>query len=120
MATRGQDLGAAGETAAAEALSRAGYEILERNLRTPFGEIDILARHQGLLCLVEVKSRSDDRFGSPAEAVTPAKRSRLRRMATFLLMRPEWREASVRFDVVAVLKAPGGGLAVEILPDAFS
>ena len=74
--------GTEGEAAAATALAKAGYRILERNLRTPIGEIDILALKSGFLCVVEVKARASDRFGSAAEAVTPAKQAKLRRLAT--------------------------------------
>ena len=113
-----QALGAAGEAAAAGALAAAGYEILGRNLRTPFGEVDLLARQGEVLCFVEVKTRSSDAFGHPAEAVTPAKQANLRRSAAFLLRARRW-EGPCRFDVVAVLPGPGGGFRTEILPDAF-
>ena len=118
MATPRQSLGAAGESAAAAALRKAGYQILESNVRTPFGEVDLLARQGGVLCFVEVKTRSSSEFGHPAEAVTPAKQSHLRRAAALILQRMKW-DGDCRFDVVAVMKAADGSLAVEILPDAF-
>ncbi len=110
--------GKAGEDAAAEALLRAGYTVMERNVRTPFGEIDLLARQGGCLCFVEVKARSGKGFGHPAEAVTPVKQAHLRKSAAFLLQRERWDEAC-RFDVVAVTRGPDGRLTAEILPDAF-
>ena len=118
MSTARQSLGAAGEKAAAEALVRAGYSILERNVRTPFGEIDLLARQGSVLCFIEVKTRSSDAFGHPAEAVTPAKQSHLRKAAALILQRMKW-DGDCRFDVVAVTKGSDGALAAEILPDAF-
>lgn len=110
--------GAEGEAAAAEALLGAGYDILERNLRTPLGEIDLLARQGEFLCVVEVKARSSDRCGDALEALTPAKQAKLREVAAWLLAQPRWQKAQIRFDVAAVRPGPAG-LAVEILEDAF-
>ena len=118
MGSPRQSLGAAGEAAAAQALRKAGYQILEANVRTPFGEIDLLARHGAVLCFVEVKTRSSDAFGHPAEAVTPAKQAHLRKAAALILQRRKW-DGDCRFDVVAVMKGADGSLAVEILADAF-
>ena len=119
MPTRRQETGASGEDAAAEALRRAGYEILERNLRTPLGEIDVLAWEDDVLCVIEVKARADDRFGSPLEAVTPAKQAKLKALANALLQQPRFQHAQIRFDVVAVTAGEDGQPAIEILPDAF-
>lgn len=113
-----QALGAEGEAAAAAALGRAGYRVLESNLRTPFGEIDLLARQGGVLCFVEVKTRSSGAFGHPAEAVTPAKQGRMREAAAFLAQARRW-DGPCRFDVVAVRRGADGALAAEIIPDAF-
>jgi putative endonuclease len=113
-----QALGAEGEKAAAAALGRAGYRDLEANVRTPFGEIDLLARQGDMLCFVEVKTRSSDAFGHPAEAVTPAKQGRMREAASFLVQQRRW-DGPCRFDVVTVTRGADGALAVEIIPDAF-
>ena len=120
MPSRRQETGAGGEEAAAEALRRSGYEILARNLRTPFGEIDLLALDDdGVLCFVEVKTRSSDAFGHPAEAVTPAKQAHLKKAAAAVLQHRRW-DGPCRFDVVAVMPGEDGQPAVEIFPDAFS
>ena len=63
------ELGARGETAAVKALRRAGYKIRDRNYHTRWGEVDIIADQRDVLAFVEVKTRSDDRRGAPAEAV---------------------------------------------------
>lgn len=111
-------LGAAGEAAAEDALRRAGYAVLARNLRTPLAEIDLLAEQNGCLCVIEVKTRTGEGYGHPAETVTASQQSRLRRAAAFLLQDPRYRDAQIRFDVVAVLEE-GGALRAEIIPDAF-
>ena len=73
-------LGVRGEDAAAAWYRSASYEILDRNWRCAEGEIDLVARSAegGVLVFCEVKTRSSARFGSPFEAVTPAKQRRVR------------------------------------------
>jgi putative endonuclease len=98
-------LGARGERRAADWYVGAGYEVVARNWRCRDGEIDLVVARPGELVFCEVKTRSSQRFGSPAEAVTPAKQARLRRLAARFLaehgsdVRRGW---SVRFDVVAI------------------
>ena len=72
-------LGKSGEQAAAEYLESCGLRILDRNWRCATGEIDIVAVDRHTLVIVEVKARSGMRYGSPLEAVSRAKRARLRR-----------------------------------------
>ena len=113
-----QETGASGEDAAEAALRRSGYKILGRNLRTAFGEIDILAQEDEVLCFVEVKTRSSAAFGHPAEAVTASKQAHLKKAAAVLLQQRRW-DGPCRFDVVAVTPGEDGQSVVEILPDAF-
>ena len=107
-------LGRFGEDLAAQHLQRSGFTLLDRNWRCRDGEIDIVAidnTARGTVVFVEVKTRSSEAFGAPAEAVTPVKVRRMRRVASrWLAERPDderWPE--VRFDVVAIVRrAPGG------------
>ncbi|WP_017540071.1 YraN family protein [Nocardiopsis halophila] len=96
-------LGRYGEDLAAAHLERTGLRILARNWRCPEGEIDILARWGGTLIVVEVKTRSGQRFGTPLEAVGPMKVRRLRRLSR--RWRAQARDAPprTRIDVVGVL-----------------
>ncbi len=113
-------LGARGEEAAAKALRRAGYKIRERNYHTRWGEVDIVAEQRGVLAFVEVKTRADDRFGDPAQAVTPRKQARLHRAAQRYLTEHRLHDRLCRFDVVAVLWPPDARKPqVTILADAF-
>ena len=101
-ASRG-DLGRAGETAAARYLERRGLVILERNLRSRLGEIDLLARDGQTLVFVEVKAR---RAGGahPWENLDQRKRLQVRRMASAWLAEAEHKYyAALRFDAVAVV-----------------
>lgn len=95
-------VGRYGERVAAEHLRRAGWEVLDRNWRCRAGELDLVALDGDELVVVEVKTRTSDRFGHPAEAVTPAKLGRLRRLAAQWLEQHEVRPRSVRIDVLAV------------------
>ena len=117
-------LGRYGEDRAARWYTARGYTVVDRNWRCAAGELDLVvvrsARRGPEVVVVEVKARSSARFGSPLEAVGPAKQRRLRRLAgEWLVARwPEVsdlrRPAAVRFDVVAVL-----GGQVQVVEAAF-
>jgi putative endonuclease len=91
--------GRRGEDAAAEFLRRRGFEILARNVRTAFGEIDLVAVDEGVVVFVEVKAR---RSTSGLEAVDARKQRRLSRLALVFLASAGWLDRPARFDVVAV------------------
>jgi len=113
-----RQLGDAGEDLAAAALKKQGYKILERNYRTPLGEIDVIARHQGFLVFLEVKTRRSLHFGEPQEAVSPAKQARLKRLADYYVKVKRQGEVKMRFDVVAITVSEAGP-QVEIIQNAF-
>ncbi|NTW82181.1 MAG: YraN family protein [Chlorobiaceae bacterium] len=117
-------LGPQGEKIAADYLSGKGYRILERNYRFRRNEIDIIARHRGVLCFVEVKTRSSDEKGDPLDAVTPQKQQEIIKAAKSYLFRNGGMDTDCRFDVVAVrVREMGQGLissfTVEHVIDAF-
>ena len=93
-------VGARAEDAACAYLREKGYEILDRNLRLGHGELDIVARRDGVTAFVEVKYRRDARFGTPAEAVTPQKMRRVIDAATCYAAEHGLLETPLRFDVV--------------------
>ncbi|TQN30717.1 putative endonuclease [Haloactinospora alba] len=105
---RGRTLGQRGEQLAAAYLERVGMRVLARNWQCHAGEIDILARHGGRLVVVEVKTRSSLRFGTPLEAVTPEKRRRLRHLSWLAAARYGAAAGRTRVDAVSVLTGPGG------------
>lgn len=108
-------LGRQGEQAAADYLQQAGFRILARNWRCSEGEIDIVAADRRALVACEVKTRSSARYGTPLEAVTPRKRSRLRRLAVLWVIANGVLFDEVRVDVVEVRKSDRepGGFAIE-------
>ena len=99
-----------GEAAAAAALERRGYRVLERQYRCRWGEIDLIARDpSGILCFVEVKSRTGTQFSAPREAVTSAKQRRLRSAASWYLSQTGQADRPCRFDVAEVWPSKRGG-----------
>ena len=119
--------GALGERIAADHLARNGYRILARNFRTRYGELDLVAADERALVFCEVKTRVARGTSGPAtplDAIGPAKRRQLRRMAREWFAaadtpRPRTRRA--RFDAIGVLLSTAGSvLAIEHVEDAFS
>jgi putative endonuclease len=89
--------------------------VLARNWRCRDGELDIIARRGREVVFVEVKTRSSDRFGVPAEAVDRAKQARIRRLAArWLEHDAPVRARAIRFDVVAILAD-----TVDVIEGAF-
>lgn len=98
--------GAAGEVFAARHLRDQGYTILCANYRTRFGEVDIIAEKDTYIVFVEVKSRAQDAYYSPREAVTAEKQRRIVKTALlFLSQNPTNKQP--RFDVIEVVTAVG-------------
>ncbi|MFN8032112.1 MAG: YraN family protein [Mycobacterium sp.] len=100
--TRAQ-LGALGEQLAVGHLTASGFRIVARNWRCRWGELDVIAEdaHRTVV-FVEVKTRTGDGFGGLAQAVTPQKVRRLRRLAGAWLAQQEQRWPAVRIDVIGV------------------
>jgi putative endonuclease len=95
-------VGARFEQRALDALERAGLELVERNWRTRFGELDLVMRDGDTLVFVEVRYRHHSHFGGGAASVGPAKRGKLTRAAQgFLQAHPRLAAMPCRFDVVA-------------------
>lgn len=116
--------GAVGEQAAVELLAALGYEIVERNFRTRYGELDIIACDGRSLVFCEVRTRvGGDAIQAALESIGPGKRMQLRKMAT------EWLRLSsaerrpteaIRFDAIAIaMTATGRVLALEHIRDAL-
>lgn len=109
------ELGAAGEASVARWYRRNGYRILARNWRCREGELDIVALRGSELIFCEVKTRSSDAYGTPAEAVTRVKRERIRTVAMrWIEANGTARGCAIRFDVAAV--TPG---SIEVIEGAF-
>ena len=118
MPDKRQQFGSNSESLAAGYLKKNGYKILERNYRTPLGEIDIIARERKTIVFVEVKSRRSVRYGNPKWAVTPRKQRRISMVALQYLKTTRQMDNRARFDVVAVVSNRDDP-QIEIVKNAF-
>jgi putative endonuclease len=124
---RRRQTGRLGERIAAERLERLGYTVIEQNHRSREGEIDLIATRKGVLVFCEVKTLvrrglSHQGPAFPLEAVGPAKRAQVRRLArAWLGARPQarrWR--AVRLDAIGVSLSPEGELlSIDHVENAF-
>ena len=102
------------EKIAGQYLEQLGYQIVEYNFHSRFGEIDIIAKHQGYLVFVEVKYRENDKSGHPLEAVSVSKQRTISKCAFYYLQKHKVQEEAVRFDVVGIL-----GNKIQVIQNAF-
>jgi putative endonuclease len=111
------DLGKLGEEIAVEFLQKNGYEILETNWVFQKAEVDIIAKKENTLAIIEVKTRSSLDFGLPQDFVKPKKIQLLVKAVNEYVISNDL-DIEVRFDIIAVHKE-GKTFAVEHLMDAF-
>jgi putative endonuclease len=111
-------LGREAEELAAAWLARRGYRILARNHLLRRGEVDIVCEAGGVLCFVEVRSRTGDAHGAPEETVGRRKARRVVLAATDWAMRNGGTGRDIRFDVVAVTFGDGAP-RIAHFPGAF-
>jgi putative endonuclease len=109
-------LGRYGERVAALHLTERGMVLLDRNWRCESGEIDLVLREGHVLVVCEVKTRSSDDFGTPHEAIDPAKLERLKRLGVLWAEAHEVQPAETRIDLVAVHPQRRGAAQVEHVP----
>ena len=96
-------IGNYGESQAAEFLKNNKYKIIEKNFSCKFGEIDIIAKDKNIVVFVEVKSRSNKKYGTPALAVNYYKRKNIIKAAKYYIMKNKLQNEFCRFDVVEIL-----------------
>jgi putative endonuclease len=113
-----ENLGQRGENLAARYLRDNGFKIIARNFKCELGEIDIIARHDGLLVFIEVKTRAYD-DPTPEDQVNQEKRHRLTKAAKLYLARYGSPQPAARFDVVAIVWPKGRDAQIRHTPSAF-
>ena len=111
-------LGQAGEKAAAALLEGRGYRVVGAGFSARRGELDLVCRRDDELVVVEVKTRSSDAFGTPAEAVGRRKRRALAGAAAEYRALADWR-GPIRFVVVGLTGDPEVGFTAELIEDPF-
>jgi len=118
MQSQKQILGKEGEQIAERYLLKKGYRLVERNYRCPVGELDLIALDRRVLVFIEVKTRSDDRFGIPFESVHRRKQQRMIKAALFFLSQHRLHHRDARFDVIGI-SFVGREPVVEHIQNAF-
>jgi len=111
--------GQASERLAEQFLVAKGYRIVERNLRTALGELDLVAEDGDVLVFVEVKGRTSEAYGGALAAVDARKQAKLVKLASQYLAQRHLSQKSCRFDVVLVQGQPGHQGQIEHLQNAF-
>lgn len=99
-------LGKEGENVASKYLESNNYKVIERNFRYRKGEIDIIAKDMKTreYCFIEVKTRSNREFGTPASAVNKLKQKRITMTTRFYMLKNKLQNSYIRFDVIEVYK----------------
>jgi len=103
MENRRQNIGKWGEQIASDFLLQKGYKIIGKNIRTPHGEIDILAMLDQTLVFIEVKTRTNTIFGNPENALTPRKLLHMETSALFYIQKEEY-DGDWQLDAISILK----------------
>lgn len=111
------ELGKKGEELAVAHLVKAGYEIVARNFTYQKAEVDIIARKDNVLAVVEVKTRSTPDFGDPQDFVKKKQINQLVKAIDYFVNEHNL-DVEVRFDIVAIIKNKSG-TRIEHLTDAF-
>jgi putative endonuclease len=107
-----------GQQAAEEYLIKKGWHILARNFRAKTGEIDLIGRDRTYVAFVEVKCRSQLRYGYPRESVNAPKQRRIKKTALFYIVDKKLYEQDMRFDIVEVYN-DNGQFHIEHIENAF-
>lgn len=99
--------GIIGEKIAQDYLRKKGYEILETNFYTKRGEIDIIGKKDDCIVFIEVKTRTNLNYGTPAMSVTSGKKKHIKFVAKIFLSLNRLKEHEIRFDVIEILIMEG-------------
>lgn len=114
-----RSFGQEGESAAEQYLRHKGYQIVARNLRSPLGELDLVAEDGRVLVFVEVKARRTDAYGGAIYAVHQRKQEKLIQLAALYLARHHIKDRLCRFDVVLLQGVGDGPAQIEHIQNAF-
>jgi putative endonuclease len=119
MSKSRRDLGKWGENEAVKFLLDKAYTIIDRNFRSSYGEIDIIAQKKGIIVFVEVKTRSSLTYGWPEDSISPAKELKLIQTAEEYLSQHAGHTGGWRIDVISVLRKRSGSTTILHFEDAL-
>ncbi|HLR32244.1 MAG TPA: YraN family protein [Fodinibius sp.] len=115
-----RDIGNEGEELATAYLESKGYTILERNYHFEHAEVDIVAYdNESYIVFVEVKKRSDNRYGEPEEYIDDAKKKNVYKAAEAWMYERKMDGAPARFDVIAILQKGNEAPQIKHFENAF-
>ena len=106
MSARNQQLGKTGEDIAARNLEKRGFRIVARNVHMRHGEIDIIAVRDGVLHIIEVKTRRNDAFGAASQALTRSKFIKMKKSAAAWQHEQTQRHGVIQYNFAAVTMEP--------------
>ncbi len=107
-----------GEDIATNYLLQKGYNIVTRNWRHKHLEVDIIASHNNRLHFIEVKTRTNTKFGMPEDSITQTKMNHLKKAAeAYLYQHPQW--LKIQFDVIAITLKTTIATEIFLIEDVF-
>lgn len=112
-----KNIGNIGEDLALSFLIQNGYKILEKNFRTNFGEIDIIAQKRNTIVFIEVKTRTSIKYGYPYEAVNYRKQQKIKKVSQSYIKLNNLRNFQYRFDIIEVFI--NGNYKINHIENAF-
>lgn len=98
-----RDIGNKGEQLAADHLADQGYQLLDHNFHTRYGELDLVMLDRGIIVFVEVKTRTSTAFGSPEDSITPSKMEHIQNAGLLWLQEHPEAPDDWRIDVISIL-----------------
>lgn len=118
MSTDRIKTGRTGEDTAILELKKKGYKLLEKNYRSHFGEIDIIAEDGDIIAFIEIKTRRSDSYGEPGLSITKQKKERMYKTSLAYLIRNGMTSRRCRFDVVLIIRYRNKD-DIQVVKDAF-
>lgn len=112
-------LGNKAESLACRFIRNKGLQIIERNFRCRAGEIDIIAKDNNYIVIIEVRSTTNYSFHDPFDSFTPSKIRRLKRLALIWLNCRNKQDAFIRFDIIAIVFNVRSDIEIRYIKDAF-
>ena len=102
MSRHNKDIGQTGEKEAVNYLLKKGYQVIEQNFHSHWGEIDIISQKNKTLVFIEVKTRMNNGFGKPYESVNSAKIKKLFRSIQYFLLKKDFKDYKLSLDVISI------------------
>lgn len=114
-----KSLGSKGEDIACQYLIKNGYNILEKNFKVSFGEIDVITNKNDIISFVEVKTRTSLKYGLPEEAITEKKKLKIIKVAQYYIKKKHLYNYLFRFDVISVQLKNNNIENIKFIKNAF-